>query len=491
MQLNPVLLGIDLGTSSLKCVAISRDGELENLATVPITSHIDGRVHEQDPEEWWLALRSACAIATREGFDLRRVTAIGLTGHMHGTVLVDGTGESLRPCITWADTRAQGEALELRRDYGERFRSITMNDVEVVFTIPKLLWIDRHERGVFKNTRWIVSPKDFLRARLTDVWATDRTDAAGTLLLDVETWQWSSELLEIVGFRPEVMPPVLSPVDVVGAVTRLAQRETGLTVGIPVVVGAGDIACATLGAGMTEPGEVYINIGTAAQVLSIHAGMTAPHRYWLADVSPEKSIHSGTVFGAGLAHSAVASAIDMPDAGSITDRYGEMDRQAREIEFGSGGLMFVPSLGGSAEVGARRGLGGEFTGLVASPVHKYRAVLEGVAFAIQTLLPAGFESIRVGGGIRNSRLWLEILATVLEAPIQTVDHDASPVGAAMLAGVGVGWFESLSDAAAWRICAGRTVYPVPVPDLQVMKRRFAGLACTRIDTGTRKIGESS
>jgi len=485
-----VLLGIDLGTSNLKCVGVSAAGDISELASVPITSTIDGRVYEQDPDSWWDALQRACAMAARSGFDLDRVAAVGLTGHMHGTVLIDGSGDPTRPCITWADMRAVAETRYLRSNYEQQFRAITLNEVDVVFTAPKLLWIAHHDAHALRQARWIISPKDFLRARLTGGWGTERTDAAGTMLLDVAGDEWSSELLDFVGIERDVMPRVAGSREIVGAVSASAGDATGLPVGVPVVAGSGDIASATLGAGMVRPGQVYINVGTAAQVLSIHGGLSAPSRYWLAHTSQTMSIHSSTVFGAGLAHAAVARSITSSDTGSMAERFSHLDAEAAGIAFGAGGLMFIPSLASPDGERESHGMGGYFIGSAASPLHRYRAVLEGVALAIESLIPEGFGSIRVGGGIRRSGLWLEILSSILDAPIEVVDHDASPVGAAMLAGVGLGWFASLSDAAAKCVPAGREVIPSPVEGLVAMKERFLEMT-GEVSAPARTNGEAS
>lgn len=468
----PVVLGIDLGTSSLKLLAMTRLGKLSPLVSVPITSHVDGALHEQDPEEWWHRLRSAYTIASSRGFDLSRIEAIGLTGHMHGAVLIDAAGHPMRRCITWADTRARAEADELRRDHGASYSGATMNDVDVVFTAPTYLWLTRHECETVAGARWLVSPKDFLRARLTGVWATDRTDAAGTQLFDVIMDRWSKELLDSVGLRSNQMPNVLQSGDIAGRVNRPASEATGLPEGIPVVAGGGDVPCATLGAGMTSPGEVYINVGTAAQVLSIHNGSTAPSQYWMADVSPERSIHCRTVFGAGLAHSAIVSEIAIPETESPAGRFQMLDDLARRIPFGADGQLFIPHHR-AGDAGSSTEGGGTFVGASQPAMHRYRAVLEGVALAIESLVPPGTGQIRIGGGIRRSDLWLEIVASVLEKPIRVVDRDASPAGAAMLAGVAVGWFSSLEEAT--KECDGdeQWIDPVPIEGLAVMKERFA------------------
>lgn len=469
-----VLLGIDLGTTNLKCVAVSADGDITELATVAVVSRIDGRTYEQDPDTWWSILQDACTAAVENGFDLTRVAAIGLTGQMHGPVLIDRNGNATRPCLTWADTRSLAETRDLRASHGERFLAITNNEVDVVFTAPKLLWIARHDHGALGSALWVVSPKDLLRARLTGEWGTDRTDAAGTMLLDVATDAWSQELLDTVGIAPAAMPTVDGSVNVIGTVTAEAAMATGLPCGVPVVAGSGDIASATLGAGMVQPDQVYINVGTAAQVLSIHEGLSAPRRYWLAHVSPNMSIHSSTVFGAGLAHAAVARS-SLRGMGSPEERFALLDAAAAKIDLGSDRLMFIPSLASPDGERESDDSGGEFVGSAGSPVQRYRAVLEGVALAIDSLIPDASTSIRVGGGIRRSNLWLTILASVLEMPIEIVEHDASPVGAAMLAGIGIGWFSSPADAADRCLRVGRTVSPVSIVGLEETKRRFAHL----------------
>jgi xylulokinase len=188
------------------------------------------------------------------------------------------------------------------------------------------------------------------------------------------------------------------------------------------------------------------------------------------------SIHSGTVFGAGLAHAAVARASSTADTGPAAERFARLDAAAAEIEFGSDGLLFIPSLASPDGERNSDDSGGDFVGSAASPVHRYRSVLEGVALAIDSLVPGGSAPVRVGGGIRRSNLWLTILASTLESPIEIVEYDASPVGAAMLAGIGIGWFTSPADAAGRCVHVGRTVAPSPIRGLDAIKERFASLA---------------
>ncbi len=440
-----LLAGLDLGTTGVKVVLV----DAATGATVarsyrdyPSDTASAGR-HEQQPDDWW----TAASAALREVAPGAEVAAIGLSGHMHAVVLVDEADRPVRPALTWADRRATAEVRRLRSAaaLGER----TGNPVVEAFSAPKVAWLASHEPAALARAARLVQPKDVLRHRLTGAWGTDVTDAAGTLLYDIRAHRWDDELWALTGADPRLAVPVAGSADVVGVVTDDAARATGLRAGTPVVAGAGDVSCAALGAGVVAEGHVYVNVGTAAQIVT---PLTVPptasdERFVFARAGEPGFLAMVSSYAAGLAIRWSERTL----LGGGPD--GTADRLAAGSAPGARGLTFLPYLlGASAPIhdpdvrAALLGAGPEH-----GPADVARATLEGVAFACAAAVgqaaPAVTE-IRVGGGVTRSPIWREAFAAVSDAPVRLLRSDASPRGAVALAGAGVRVWPDLAAAVA-------------------------------------------
>ncbi|GIG90450.1 xylulokinase [Plantactinospora endophytica] len=450
-----LLVGIDLGTTGVKVVVV----DAATGATVarsyrdyPSDTSRPGR-HEQDPADWWRATTGAVREALT-GLDPGAVAGVGLSGHMHAVALYDDRNRPVRPAMTWADRRAVTEVRELR-GRGDLFGGLTGNPVVEAFSAAKLAWLVRHEPEAVRRAARLVQPKDVLRHRLTGDWGTDPTDAAGTLLYDVGRQRWEPRLWAACGADERLAPPVQGSAEIVGVVRPEAAEATGLRAGTPVVAGGGDVSCAALGAGAVADGRVYVNVGTAAQIVTpVSEPRAAVDRFVFARAGEAGFLGMVSSYAAGLAirwaerNLLAGGAPDTPD--------GTADRLARDSVPGAGGLTFLPYLlGASAPIhdpAVRAAL------LGAAPEHGpadiARAALEGVAYACaaavdQLLDGAGAATeIRVGGGVTRSAVWCETFAAVSDAPVRRLRQDASPRGAVALAGIGAGIWPDVAAACA-------------------------------------------
>ncbi|MBX7266274.1 hypothetical protein KIF24_09745 [Micromonospora sp. Llam7] len=453
-----VLVGLDLGTTGAKAVVV----DAGTGATVA-RSHRDypsdtGRAgrHEQDPAHWWTASAGALREALA-GVDAGSVVAVGLSGHMHAVALFDDQDQPVRPALTWADRRAAEQVHELRR-HGALVGELTGNPVVEAFTAPKLAWVAAHEPDAVGRAARLVQPKDVLRHHLTGGWGTDHTDAAGTLLYDVHRRRWEPRLWALCGADERLAPAVSGSAEIVGTVPASVAEATGLPTGTPVVAGAGDVSCAALGAGAVTGGRVYVNVGTAAQIITpLDDPRPDVDRFVFARAGGDGFLGMVSSYAAGLAirwceRNMLPTGADQ--RGGSTD--GTADRLARDSEPGARGLTFLPYLlGASAPIhdpharAALLGIGPEH-----GPADIARAALEGVAYACaaavdQLLDGAGAATgIQVGGGVTRSEVWCETFASLFDVPVRRLRQDASPRGAVALAGIGAGVWPDIATAAA-------------------------------------------
>jgi xylulokinase len=266
------VLGIDVGTGGSRAVLIDRTGAIVASATkshAPFTSPGPAWA-EQDPDDWWRASREAVRdVISTVGGSAESIDSIGLSGQMHGAVLLDSDGRVLRPSIIWCDQRTAAECAWLDREIGaRRLLELTSNPALTNFTLTKLLWVRTHEPDVWARTRHVLLPKDYVRFRLSGAHAIDVADASGTLMLDVAKRRWSREILEAAKISPDLLPEVFESPDVSARVSAGAARDTGLVEGTPIVAGAGDQAAGAVGMGITRPGTVSVTIGTSGVVFS-------------------------------------------------------------------------------------------------------------------------------------------------------------------------------------------------------------------------------
>lgn len=460
------LLGLDIGTSSVKALAVSENGAVVGEATrgYPVE-----RPHpnwaEQDPRRWW---QQACvairALLHEQALDPNALIAIGLTGQMHGTVLLDAQLQPLRAAIIWADGRSAAQVAALEAALTRRtIIDITGNRPAVGFMGLSLAWLRDHEPDVLAQAQHALLPKDYIGLCLTNELVSEPSDASATLLFDLRQQCWSPTMIAAVGARPEMFPRIAQSNDVIGHVTAHAAEATGLRVGTPVIAGGGDTHCAALALGAIRPERVAMTIGTAAQLF-------VPTERPIID--PQGRLHAlchclpntwhvmGAHLNGGLCLSWVASL--WPDVAieSLLD-------EAAQIPAGCDRLLFLPYLQGERTPHFDPNARGVFLGL--STTHKrghlVRAVLEGVALAlcesrdaISCVSTSGPSQLFLTGGATRSRLWAQILADVMGGPLMLAETHGSAFGAAMLAGWGSGlWDDPLRYAAQVQ----RTVMPSP------------------------------
>jgi len=450
------LLGIDISTTGAKALLIDQAGCVISSATTPLTLFTPRPLwSEQDPRDWWQgivqSIRQALAQAEISGSD---VAAIGLTGQMHGLVLLNEQGEVLRPAILWNDQRTGPQCDEMRFRLGkERLIQITGNDALTGFTAPKVLWVQQNEPEIYAQGHHILLPKDYVRFKLTSAYAMDKADGAGTILFDLKARNWSPEVLAALEIPAEWLPPTYEGPEITGLVSRQAAEETGLAQGTPVVGGGGDQAAQAVGVGAVQPGIVALTLGTSGVVFA-----TTP----TALVEPQGRLHAfchavpGRWHFMGVMLSAAGSLQWYRDELAPRTKFDDLVAEAKDVPPGSEGLLFLPYLTGERTPYPDPLARGAWVGLTVRHrrAHMTRAVLEGVAFGIKdsfTLIQqaglGGIQQVRISGGGAKSPIWQQIMADVLGVGLVTVNTtEGAAFGAALLAGVGAGFFEDVPAA---------------------------------------------
>jgi len=445
-----VLVGLDVGTTGVKALALSPDGEVLARAErgYPLSTPRPGW-SEQDPEDWWRASEAALAELGVEP------AGIGLSGQMHGLVCLDSEERVLRPAILWNDQRTGAECEEIEARVGlERLIALTGNRALTGFTAPKLLWVRRHEPDVYARIAHVLLPKDYVRLRLTGTRAIDVSDASGTLLFDVAGRRWSDEVLDALELPAAWLPEALESPEV-----------SGRSGSIPVAAGAGDQPAAALGVGIDGVGPVSVVLGTSGVVLAALPAFQADPR-----ARVQAFCHSvpGGWQAMGVMNSAAGSLAWLRSV--VGGTYDELTAEAARWEPGAEGLTFLPYLQGERTPHDDPGARGAFTGLTLRHDRGAlaRAVLEGVAYGLRDSLDLlrglGVEAEvgRASGGGARSDLWLRIVASALGIPLErTVSEEGSAFGAALLGGVAAGVFADVHEAVAACVRVRDTVEPEP------------------------------
>lgn len=463
------VIGIDTSTTATKAVLIDEAGAVAGIGVAEYGYDIPRPLwSEQRPELWWDATVTAVrSVLGSTGVSGRDVAAIGLTGQMHGLVLLDASDAVLRPAILWNDQRTGEACDEIRRTLGpERLIAITGNDALPGFTAPKLVWVRDHEPDIWSRVAHVLLPKDYVRLRLTGVHALDKADGAGTLLFDLRARDWSPVMLDALGIDPAWMPPTFEGPEVTGTVTSEAAAATGLSAGTPVVAGGGDQSANAVGVGAVSVGTVALSLGTSGVVF---ASTDSP----LTD--PAGQVHAFCHAVPGRWHlmtvmlSAAGSLRWFRDALAPGVEFGDLVNAAAAVPAGSDGLLFLPYLTGERSPHPDPLARGAFVGLTVTHdrTHLTRAVLEGVAFGLRDgldqMIGAGMPApaqVRASGGGTASPLWRQILADVLGAELATVSTtEGAAYGAGLLGAVGAGWFPTVEAATASAV----TVTPMASP----------------------------
>jgi xylulokinase len=468
----PLLLAHDLGTTGNKATLFAADGTMVASAFAGYdTSYAQPNWAEQDPRDWQTALfestQQLLKAAQVAGHSAADVAVVSFSGHMNGALLVDAAGAPLRQAIIWADQRATAQAELIRERCGEaEVYRLAGNRISPAYTAAKLLWIKQHQPEIYRRARWVLQAKDYAAFLFSGAIATDFSDASLTLLLDLAGRRWAEPLLQQLGLDASLLPPIFPSAQVIGQVTAQAAAATGLRPGTPVVIGGGDGACATVGAGSVRPGDAYNYIGSSSWVaLTTAQPVIDPEQrtFNLAHLDPALNVALGAMQTAGGAFDWFERLLRCDlEADPI---YAALDAEAAQVPPGANGLLFLPYLLGERSPHWNPLARGAFVGL-AMPNGRgelARAVLEGVAFNLRAILEIlvgasktfevaenleGLRSMRLIGGGGKSALWRQILADIYGLPIEQVALPASAtaLGAAIAGGVGVGLYPDYSVA---------------------------------------------
>ncbi len=466
------VIGVDVSTTATKAILVNEAGQVAGIdsSEYPVSVPQPGW-SEQDPLLWWKAAQRAIgSVLASTGAGGDQVAAVGLTGQMHGAVLLDSNLSVLRPAILWNDQRTAAECDVIRERVGvERLVAITGNDAVTGLTAPKLLWVQGHEPDVWARLAHVLLPKDYLRLRLTGETALDKADGSGTGLFDLAARDWSPEVLAALDIAQRWMPRTHEGPEVTGRVSAEAAEATGLAQGTPVVAGGGDQAATAVGLGAVAPGVVALSLGTSGVVF---AATDSPL------VEARGRVHAFCHALPGRWHmmsvmlSAAGSLRWFRDALAPGVGYSALGEAASSVPAGSDGLFFLPYLTGERSPHPDPAARGAFIGLDVrhERAHLTRAVMEGVAYGLrdglELMIDAGTERparVRVSGGGTASPLWRQILADILGAEIESVStSEGAAYGAALLAATGAGWFKTV-DEACERLVSTRAVAG-PGPD---------------------------
>lgn len=470
------LLGLDLGTSSLKALIVDETGRTVGVgsAEYPIL-HPQPDYAEQDPEHWWQAAQVALGQALSDSPRLANdIAAIGLTGQMHGTLVLDESLQPLAPAIIWPDRRSEQQVRAITNLIGaERLVEITGSPLATGFQAATLRWLSEERPSLWRQVRHVLLPKDYVRWRLTGQLHTDPSDGAGTLLLDARLRNWSPDILRELDIDEGILPRVAPSATVVGELTPAVAAHLGLPAGIPVVLGASDTASSALGTGIVSPDTLLITISTGGQLVlpasSVRIDRLGRIHTFCSALEPAPGragwYQMAATLCAGMAMRWLRNrvfSIDSPDA------YSRMTGWAEAVSLGAGGLVFLPYLVGERSPHMDSAARGMFLGLDADHGRGelVRAVMEGIAlscydaYGVLAELGATPDRIVLAGGGARSRLWQRIFADVFDLPLQRLTiPEQSALGACLLAGAGIGLFDPAVTASGW------TTYDVPIdPD---------------------------
>ena len=424
---------------------------------------------EQEPEDWWRASQAAVrSVISESAIDPKQIRGVGLTGQMHGAVLLDSDGAVLRPAIIWCDQRTDEQCQWITEKVGaDRLLRLTSNPALTNFTLTKLLWVRQHEPEIWKQVRHVLLPKDYVRFRLSGEYAIDVADASGTLMLDVTNRRWSDELLALVDIDKSLLPPVFESPEVCASVSAEAEGVTGIPKGMPIVAGAGDQAAGAVGMGITRPGAVSVTLGTSGVVFAATEQPSLDpggRLHTFCHAIPNRWHVMGVTQAAGLSLRWIREQFCQSGYS-----YAELSKEAACVPPGCDGVLWAPYLMGERTPHLDSSVRAALTGLAASHTrgHVARAVMEGVAFSqrdsftIFAELGVPVNSIRVTGGGARSTLWKQIQADVYGHAVETIAADeGGAYGAALLAGVGTGVWPNVDEACDQNVRTAEVVPPI-------------------------------
>ena len=473
------LLGIDIGTSGTKTVLFDTEGNAAASATYeyPLYQEHNGWA-EQEPLDWWNAVKNGINdVIQSSGVSSADIKGIGLSGQMHGLVMLDQDGNVLRRSIIWCDQRTSEEVEDMNRIIGEKkLIEIAANPAMTGFTAAKILWVKKHEPELYQQCAHILLPKDYIRYMLTGEYATEVSDASGMQLMDVPNRCWSEEILKFLDIDINLLGKMYESQEITGTVTAQAAKETNLLAGTPVVGGAGDNPAAAIGTGIVKEGRAFTTIGTSGVVYAVSDKVSIDPKgrvHTLCASVPGKWTVMSCTQAAGLSlqwfrNNFCSQEMEQAKVEGV-DPYVIMGVEAERIPIGCEGIVYLPYLMGERSPHPDPDCRGTFLGLSAmhTKAHLIRAVMEGVAYSqcecvdVFREMGVNINDMMVCGGGGRSPLWRQMLADMYHCPVSTIVADQGPaLGAAILAGVGVGIYSSLEEACDKLIQRKQTQQPI-------------------------------
>lgn len=473
------LIGVDCGTSGTKTVLFREDGAVIASATIeyPMYQPKNGYA-EQDPKDWKNAMiQTISSVVAKSGVAKEEIKGIGISGQMHGLVMLDANNQPLRHAIIWCDQRTAAEVDEMNRVVGrEKLMEITANPALTGWTAAKILWVRNNEPHIYEQCKHILLPKDYLRLVLTNEYATEVSDASGMQLLDIKNRCWSDELLKLLDIDKDLLGTVYESCEVTGKLTEDMADTLGLCPGTIVVGGAGDNAAAAVGTGVVTDGKAFTTIGTSGVVFAHTSSMAMDSlgRVHTCCAAVPNSWHvMGVTQGAGLSLKWFRD--NFCDAEKQTallmgkDEYFLMDQEAANVPVGANRLLYLPYLMGERTPHLDPNARGVFFGLSAmhSKRDMLRAVMEGVTYSLRDCVEV-FRSMQIAvddmmacGGGGSSPLWRSMLADLYNCPVKTVASKEGPsLGVAILASVGAGIYSSVPEACEAIVKTDKTQMPI-------------------------------
>lgn len=446
------LLGIDFGGGASKATLLREDGVIAATHTTEYkTSYPKPGYAEQDPEDWVKATcENISGVLLKSKVSPDKICAVSLDAATHTAVIMDENFNVIRPAIYWTDTRSVKEVSYLKKNYSDIIEKQVLHKADTIWTLPELLWIKNNEPQNWARVKKILFAKDYVRHRLTGDYVTDYIEAEGSMMFDVNTMQWSSELCNILGINTEVMPRVVKPTDIVGKITAVAAKMTGLIEGTPVICGTTDTVMEVFASGAVKKGQMTLKLATAGRICVV-----TDKPYPDINLINYSHIIDGYFYPGTATKSCAASYRWFRD--TFGESYSELDKKAEGVPIGSEGLVFHPYLNGELTPYANPNLCADFVGVRAlhTKAHFARAVLEGVAMSMLDCKTAldnlniehGDSAVIIGGG-GKSPLWRQMISDALGMKLIEMKYADSSFGSAMLAGIAAGIFESAEQAAA-------------------------------------------
>ncbi len=471
-----MLLGIDLGTTGVKLVAISEEGNIlfKHFESYKLYTPKSGWMEEK-PEEWWKAILKALKMATNAlDPNAKKITSMALSGQMHGSVFLSEKGEVIRPAILWNDTRSFAQRKEIENRVGKKVLLEKVQNLPLEgFTAPKILWLKENEPENYSKVWKILLPKDYINYKLTGKVVTEYTDASGTALFNVVHRKWSEEVIEKAGLNFEHFPEVVGSTAIIGKISKDVARKTGINPNCVVVAGGADNACGATGAGVVKDGQALVSVGSSGVVL-IPTGdpnkRDPAGRLHFFNHTTGKWYNMAVTLSAGLSLRWFKDNFCQEEIknNKNKDIYDLLVEKAETVPAASEGLLFLPYLNGERTPHMNAKIRGLFTNISIrhTKAHFIRSILEGVAYSLRDCLEVmrkqemRVEKVRIVGGGAKSKFWLQIMSDILNVEIETLKTNEGPAfGAALIAGVGCGLYKNISDAVKIAVKTSKSIFP--------------------------------